>query len=167
MVGPTGPAGLIRHWGTSADRIKRNQCFGDRAAVNGTASGVSGIGATGPFGRPTGPTGAGATGLMKAADAALKAKAALTVDAVVVRGRRTAGFIVPSLGEKVLSFLVTHERLEEAIGDFEQGFRMLATRQGLPHAHRWYYWQVIKLAVRKIWPLISDLLKLGGYEPPE
>jgi hypothetical protein len=65
--------------------------------------------------------------------------------------------------------------LEEAIGDFEQGFRLLAARQGLPHAHRWYYWQVIKFAVRSIWPLIKrptyiDVLfrgirKLSAFEP--
>jgi len=128
--------------------------------VSGTfataVSGMSGIGMTGSSGGPTGPTGAGPS-----VAAALDAKTALTVDAIVVRGHRIAGFIVPSLGEKVLSFLVTPERLEEAIGDFEQGFRLLATRQGLPHARRWYYVQVIKLAVRLIWPLISHLLKFG------
>jgi hypothetical protein len=73
-----------------------------------------------------------------------------------------SGIMVPSWGEKVLSFLATPERLEEAIGDFAQGFQLLAARQGLPHARRWYYWQVTVFAVRSIWPLISGLLKLIG-----
>jgi hypothetical protein len=166
-VGPTGPKGSAAGIGVSVSGLGPSALTGiiGPSALTGTIvigpisgvqgigpiSGVSGIGPIGPSG---GPTGAGIT--------RLTVDTSLSVDTIVLRGDRTAEFFVPSLGEKVLSLLTTPERLEEAIGDFEQGFRLLATRQGLPHAHRWYYWQVIKFAVRSIWPLISELLKLGG-----
>jgi hypothetical protein len=159
-VGPTGPKGSAAGIGVRGGTTGLTGTIVSGIAVLGLGpsaltgtivSGVSGIRPTGPSG---GPTGAGIT--------RLTIDTSLSVDTIVLRGDRTAEFFVPSLGEKVLSLLTTPERLEEAIGDFEQGFRLLATRQGLPHAHRWYYWQVIKFAVRSIWPLISELLKLGG-----
>jgi hypothetical protein len=129
-----------------------------------------GIGPTGPSGGPTGMTGPNGgnghtspfNGTTGAGITRLMVDTSLSVDTIVLRGDRTAEFFVPSLGEKVLSFLVTPERLEEKIGDFEQGFRVLATRQGLSHAYRWYYGQLVILAVRLIWSLILDLLKPGG-----
>jgi hypothetical protein len=191
-VGPTGPKGSAAGIGVSVSGLGPSALTGTigPSALTGPISGVrtmhairrlhwqavSGIGPIGPSG---GPTGAGITRLtvdtslsvdtIRYEHASDRLRSVLLLPErkrqfgqIVLRGDRTAEFFVPSLGEKVLSLLTTPERLEEAIGDFEQGFRLLATRQGLPHAHRWYYWQVIKFAVRSIWPLISELLKLGG-----
>ena len=181
--GPTGPKGSAAGIGVSVSGLGPSALtgtivfgvsgIGPISGVQqgiGPISGVSSIGPTGPSGGPTGMTGPNGgnghtspfNGTTGAGITRLMVDTSLSVDTIVLRGDRTAEFFVPSLGEKVLSLLTTPERLEEAIGDFEQGFRLLATRQGLPHAHRWYYWQVIKFAVRSIWPLISELLKLGG-----
>jgi hypothetical protein len=152
-VGPTGLKGSAAGIGVTGGTTGLTGTIVSGIAVSGLGpsastgtivSGVSGIG----------PTGAGIT--------RLTIDTSLSVDTIVLRGDRTAEFFVPSLGEKVLSFLVTPERLEEKIGDFEQGFRVLATRQGLSHAYRWYYGQLVILAVRLIWSLILDLLKPGG-----
>jgi len=52
----------------------------------------------------------------------------------------------PVKAEKLLSFLISPEKLEEAIGDFEDGYRLLLERHGRGHARRWsrrwYCWPV-------------------------
>src|SRR6202035_1467815 len=124
-VGPTGPKGSAAGIGVSVSGLGPSALTGTigPSALTGPISGVrtmhairrlhwqavSGIGPIGPSG---GPTGAGIT--------RLTVDTSLSVDTIVLRGDRTAEFFVPSLGEKVLSLLTTPERLEEAIGDFEQ-----------------------------------------------
>jgi hypothetical protein len=62
-----------------------------------------------------------------------------------------ASFSAPSPpipAEKLLSYLLSPERLEEVLGDFEERFRFLVHRHGAAHARRWYRWQVGKIAIR-------------------
>jgi hypothetical protein len=54
---------------------------------------------------------------------------------------------VPPSAEKFLSLVVSPKRLEEALGDLEQGFHRLNQRHGRPHAVRWYYWHVAGIAL--------------------
>ncbi|MGH7054856.1 MAG: permease prefix domain 2-containing transporter [Stellaceae bacterium] len=53
----------------------------------------------------------------------------------------------PPTAERLLSFLLPPERLEEAIGDFEEGYRLMLRRHGKGHASRWYYWQIFKIVL--------------------
>lgn len=57
---------------------------------------------------------------------------------------------VPSSAEKLLSLLYSPERLPEKLGDFEEGFHLLATRHGFRHARRWYRWQVALAAAHQV-----------------
>jgi hypothetical protein len=54
----------------------------------------------------------------------------------------------PPAAEKLLSFLISPGRLEERLGDFEEKFGFLAMRHGIGHARRWYWWQLISIALR-------------------
>jgi hypothetical protein len=56
----------------------------------------------------------------------------------------------PSWGETLLAFLVSTDRLEEALGDLEQTFATLCSRRGKAHAKRVYYWHVVGIAVRSV-----------------
>ncbi len=53
----------------------------------------------------------------------------------------------PRTAEKFLSFLISPDRLEEAIGDFEEGYRLMLKRHDIVHARRWYWEQVLKEAL--------------------
>jgi hypothetical protein len=53
----------------------------------------------------------------------------------------------PPRAEKVLSFLLPPDKLEEVIGDFEDGYRLLFERHGRGHAQGWYCWQVFMVAI--------------------
>jgi hypothetical protein len=66
----------------------------------------------------------------------------------------------PIGAEKLLSLLVTPNRLEEAIGDFDDGYHREVKRHGIYHAKRWYYWQVFMLVVRGIFDAASSAAKL-------
>jgi hypothetical protein len=55
---------------------------------------------------------------------------------------------LPKAAERLLSCLLTPDRLEEAIGDFEDGFALMVSRHGIGHARRWYWWQIIAVALR-------------------
>ena len=55
----------------------------------------------------------------------------------------------PVDAERILSFLVTPERLEETIGDFAEGFHLMTQLHGVVHARHWYYWQVALVAARE------------------
>jgi hypothetical protein len=50
--------------------------------------------------------------------------------------------------ERLLSLFTPPERLDETLGDFEEKFRYLAKRHSVRHAHRWYWWQIIAVALR-------------------
>jgi hypothetical protein len=54
----------------------------------------------------------------------------------------------PATIEKFLSYLLSPDRLEEAIGDFEDGYHLMLKRHGVGHARRWYCWQVFMVAAR-------------------
>ncbi len=42
--------------------------------------------------------------------------------------------------EKWLSFFILPDRLEEVIGDLDEGFVFMQTRHGIGHARRWYWY---------------------------
>jgi hypothetical protein len=62
--------------------------------------------------------------------------------------------------------LLTPDRLEEAVGDFEDGFALMAARQGIGHARRWYCWQVLRIALRGafdvFWKVLKASVDFGG-----
>jgi hypothetical protein len=53
----------------------------------------------------------------------------------------------PPAAEKLLTLLLSPDRLEEVLGDYEEKFQFLADRHGLAHARRWYWVQVVKIAI--------------------
>jgi hypothetical protein len=55
--------------------------------------------------------------------------------------------ILPPFAAKLLSYVVPPGRLEEALGDLEQGFRRLCQCCGRAHAVRWFYWHVAGIAI--------------------
>ncbi len=76
--------------------------------------------------------------------------------------RRMARPDVPRLGEQLLSFLVAPERLEERLGDMEQGFRVMLERHGPGHAKRWYWAQVVGIAAAGAARLVVRVAKIWG-----
>lgn len=50
----------------------------------------------------------------------------------------------PVLGERVLRYLCTPAELEGVIGDLEETFRKIVTKDGRGAAQRWYWWQVAR-----------------------
>jgi len=67
---------------------------------------------------------------------------------------------VPQAAEKLLSYLLSPDRLEEAIGDFEDGYKLMLNRHGIAHARRWYWWQVFKIAVTAVFDLVSKTVRV-------
>ncbi len=48
----------------------------------------------------------------------------------------------PALAERVLACLLPPWRLEEALGDAQEAYELMAERQGVRFARFWYRWQV-------------------------
>jgi hypothetical protein len=67
---------------------------------------------------------------------------------------------VPQAAERLLSYLLSPDRLEEAIGDFEGGYKLMFERHGIAHARRWYWRQVFKVAVMAVFDLVSTTLRI-------
>jgi len=71
------------------------------------------------------------------------------VSADLIREPDAATMLKPPLAaERLLSFLIAPDKLEERLGDFEEGFGFLIKHDGLGHARRWYWWQIIRAALR-------------------
>src|SRR5712691_9113871 len=51
----------------------------------------------------------------------------------------------PAPAERLLSCVIQPDRLQEALGDFDEGYNLMLARHGVVQAHRWYWIQVIKL----------------------
>jgi hypothetical protein len=54
----------------------------------------------------------------------------------------------PPAAEKILSLLISPDRLEEVVGDFEQGYRFLLKRHGRGYARLWYWGQVFMVGAQ-------------------
>jgi hypothetical protein len=59
-----------------------------------------------------------------------------------------AVFMPPAGAAKLLALMLTPDRLEEVLGDFDESYGLLAERHGVRFARNWYRWQVMMLAVR-------------------
>jgi hypothetical protein len=57
---------------------------------------------------------------------------------------------VPRLAETILTYLYSPEKLEGMLGDLEEGFRRITTRQGLNAARWWYRWQTARSVVASV-----------------
>jgi hypothetical protein len=73
----------------------------------------------------------------------------------------------PERAEKFLSLMLPPTRIEEAIGDFEEGYLVMLDRHGIGHARRWYWIQVIKVAARGLFDAACKAAKIiwGGFGP--
>jgi hypothetical protein len=71
----------------------------------------------------------------------------------------------PAGAEKLLALMLTPDRLEEVLGDFEEDYHLLAGRHGARFARNWYLWQVAMIAVRAVgkvsWRAIREWF--GGF----
>lgn len=65
---------------------------------------------------------------------------------------------VPPQADRILTLLVPTDRLEEVLGDFEEGFQLVTDRHGEEWARTWYKIQVARYAVGRA---ISFLARLG------
>jgi hypothetical protein len=68
----------------------------------------------------------------------------------------------PERLEKLLSYLLPPNRLEEAIGDFEKGYRLMLQRHGRDHAERWYRWEVLMIVVRGVFDVARRAAQIWG-----
>lgn len=50
----------------------------------------------------------------------------------------------PRLGERILSLFLDQEDKEAVIGDFEEGFYLVASKFGLRKARRWYWFEIVR-----------------------
>jgi hypothetical protein len=72
----------------------------------------------------------------------------------------------PDNAERVLSYLLRPDRLQEALGDFDEGFALMLDRHGVGYARRWYWVQVTKLAARGLFDAACKAAKIwGGFGP--
>jgi hypothetical protein len=94
----------------------------------------------------------------------------LLVDAVFKvphHGRQIAQ--VPALGETILSYVCSPERVHSILGDLEEIFRKREQRAGVRAARRWYWWQVVRAVCAfgfeslKIVSQIQSLLNKIGF----
>jgi hypothetical protein len=51
---------------------------------------------------------------------------------------------VPWVGECILEYVCSSDRLEVVLGDLERNFRRRTAKRGLAAARRWYWWQVMR-----------------------
>jgi hypothetical protein len=67
---------------------------------------------------------------------------------------------MPQAAERLLFYLLSADRLEEAIGDFEDGYKLMFERHGATQARRWYWWQVFKVALIAVFNLVSKIVRI-------
>lgn len=68
----------------------------------------------------------------------------------------------PIAAERLLSLIVSPDRLEEKLGDFEERFGFMTKRHGVGHARCWYWWQVSAIIVRGGLKAALQAAKIGG-----
>lgn len=74
--------------------------------------------------------------------------------------------IPPVAAEQIVSVLIPANRLEEALGDLDEGFALMLKRHGLVHARRWYWCQVIKVVGRGLFDVACKAAKIwSGFGP--
>lgn len=66
------------------------------------------------------------------------------MDDLVLKVPAQATVTPPFLGERILRYLCTPAELEGVIGDLEETFRKIVTKDGRGAAQRWYWWQVAR-----------------------
>ena len=66
----------------------------------------------------------------------------------------------PASAEMLLSCILTPARLEETLGDFEEGYRLMLDRHNIGHARRWYWCQVVKIVVLGLFDLAGRVAKM-------
>jgi hypothetical protein len=72
----------------------------------------------------------------------------------------------PSNAETLLSYLLPPDRLQEVLGDFDEGYRLMVDRHGLRPARRWYWWQVLMVGIRGAFDTACRVAKIwGGFGP--
>ena len=54
----------------------------------------------------------------------------------------------PAAAERVLACLLPPDRIEEALGDAEEAYHLMALRQGIRFARFWYRWQIAVIVAR-------------------
>jgi hypothetical protein len=67
---------------------------------------------------------------------------------------------MPQVAERLLSYLLSPDRLEESIGDFEDGYNLIFERHGAAEARRWYWLQVLKIGLSAVFSLVSKLVRI-------
>jgi hypothetical protein len=67
---------------------------------------------------------------------------------------------MPQVAERLLSYLLSPDRLEEAIGDFEDGYNLIFERHGAAQARRWYWLQVLKIGLSHVFNLVSKIVRI-------
>lgn len=72
----------------------------------------------------------------------------------------------PAKAARLLSYLLSPDRLQEALGDFDEGYALMLERHDIGHACRWYWIQVIKLIVWGLFGAACKVAKIwGGFGP--
>src|SRR5260370_27132170 len=64
----------------------------------------------------------------------------------------------PEAAQKLLALILPLNRVEEALGDFEEGFRRAFERHGKRFPYFWYWWQVSMIASRRGIEALSPVL---------
>jgi hypothetical protein len=67
---------------------------------------------------------------------------------------------MPQVAERLLSYLLSPDRLEEAIGDVEDGYNLIFERHGAAQARPWYWLQVLKIGLSHVFNLVSKIVRI-------
>jgi hypothetical protein len=66
----------------------------------------------------------------------------------------------PVLAERVLACLIPPQRIEEALGDAEQGYHVMVVCHGVRFARFWYSWQIATIVARGAFNGVGRVIKI-------